>query len=260
MCLSLGAVWKGCPGTVGANATQPLPELELHHNFFSPGTVGTVKDSALYRYSRTSHWSHGFVLVTDGRLVATSSDDDDDDCNVSVPVMVLITRWSSDSRSWSDLNNVRRRISPVQFNSIKKQTNLNHLTLRCKCYRRECASVSGGAWPGRVGAIRVIWSLSHDRQWGPSPGRHSDAAPKLTESVVMRTKKSRSSCAVRYLSEGLRLKGRLEYGVTCLSIMMMMMKWCLMSSDVSWHIRDKLWPMPKHGSIFFYVHGNQKAR
>ena len=38
------------------------------------------------------------------------------------------------------------------------------------------------------------------------------------------------------------------------------MKWCLMSSDVSWHIRDKLWPMPKHGSIIFYVHGNQKAR
>ena len=24
---------------------------------------------------------------------------------------------------------------------------------------------------------------------------------------------------------------------------------CLMSSDVSWHIRDKLWPMPKHGSM-----------
>ena len=34
----------------------------------------------------------------------------------------------------------------------------------------------------------------------------------------------------------------------------------LMSSDVSWHIRDKLWPMPKHGSIILYVHGNQKAR
>ena len=29
----------------------------------------------------------------------------------------------------------------------------------------------------------------------------------------------------------------------------LMMSWCLMSSDVSWHIRDKLWPMPKHGSI-----------
>ena len=39
-----------------------------------------------------------------------------------------------------------------------------------------------------------------------------------------------------------------------------MMKWCLMSSDVSWHIRDKLWPMPKHGSIILYVHRNQKAR
>ena len=40
----------------------------------------------------------------------------------------------------------------------------------------------------------------------------------------------------------------------------LMMSWCLMSSDVSWHIRDKLWPMPKHGSIILYVHGNQKAR
>ena len=39
----------------------------------------------------------------------------------------------------------------------------------------------------------------------------------------------------------------------------MMMNWCLMSSDVSWHIRDKLWPMPKHGSIILYVHGNQKV-
>ena len=39
-----------------------------------------------------------------------------------------------------------------------------------------------------------------------------------------------------------------------------MMSWCLMSSDVSWHIRDKLWPMLKHGSVILYVHGNQKAR
>ena len=43
-------------------------------------------------------------------------------------------------------------------------------------------------------------------------------------------------------------------------VMMMMMSWCLMSSDVSWHVRDKLWPMPKHGSIILYVHRNQKAR
>ena len=34
-----------------------------------------------------------------------------------------------------------------------------------------------------------------------------------------------------------------------ISQLMMMMSWCLMSSDVIWHIRDKLWPMPKHGSI-----------
>ena len=39
-----------------------------------------------------------------------------------------------------------------------------------------------------------------------------------------------------------------------------MVKCCLTSSDVSWHIRDKLWPMPKHGSVNLYVHGNQKAR
>ena len=37
-------------------------------------------------------------------------------------------------------------------------------------------------------------------------------------------------------------------------------KCCLMSSDVGWHIRDKLWPVLKHGSINLYVHGNQKAR
>ena len=34
-----------------------------------------------------------------------------------------------------------------------------------------------------------------------------------------------------------------------LLLLLLMMKWCLMSSDVSWHIRDKLRPMPKHGSI-----------
>ena len=35
----------------------------------------------------------------------------------------------------------------------------------------------------------------------------------------------------------------------CATSIAMMMSWCLMSSDVIWHIRDKLWPMPKHGSI-----------
>ena len=33
------------------------------------------------------------------------------------------------------------------------------------------------------------------------------------------------------------------------SLLLLLLSWCLMSSDVIWHIRDKLWPMPKHGSI-----------
>ena len=37
-------------------------------------------------------------------------------------------------------------------------------------------------------------------------------------------------------------------------------RWCLMSSDVGWHIRDKLRPMQEHGSILLYVHGNREAR
>ena len=40
-----------------------------------------------------------------------------------------------------------------------------------------------------------------------------------------------------------------EHVTASTSIVVMMMSWCLMSSDVIWHIRDKLWPMPKHGSI-----------
>ena len=35
---------------------------------------------------------------------------------------------------------------------------------------------------------------------------------------------------------------------------------CLMSSDVDWHIRDKLRPKREHGSILLYVHGNHEAR
>ena len=33
-----------------------------------------------------------------------------------------------------------------------------------------------------------------------------------------------------------------------------------MSSDVGWHIRDKLRPMRQHGSVNLYVHGNRKAK
>ena len=54
--------------------------------------------------------------------------------------------------------------------------------------------------------------------------------------------------------------GKVKQDLAQIGICQMMMSWCLMSSDVIWHIRDKLWPMPKHGSINLYVHGNQKAR
>ena len=33
-----------------------------------------------------------------------------------------------------------------------------------------------------------------------------------------------------------------------------------MSSDVGWHIRDKLRPIREHSSIILYVHGSQKTR
>ena len=41
--------------------------------------------------------------------------------------------------------------------------------------------------------------------------------------------------------------GSVSYLRACLGARLM--SWCLLSSDVIWHIRDKLWPMPKHGSI-----------
>ena len=36
-------------------------------------------------------------------------------------------------------------------------------------------------------------------------------------------------------------------------------KCCLMSSDVGWHIRDKLRPIPEHGSVLLYDRGNHNA-
>ena len=42
---------------------------------------------------------------------------------------------------------------------------------------------------------------------------------------------------------------RLSHSSWTLDVKLLLLSWCLMSSDVIWHIRDKLWPMPKHGSI-----------
>ena len=37
--------------------------------------------------------------------------------------------------------------------------------------------------------------------------------------------------------------------INSVAMLLLLLSWCLMSSDVIWHIRDKLWPMPMHGSI-----------
>ena len=42
--------------------------------------------------------------------------------------------------------------------------------------------------------------------------------------------------------------------------MLLLLLCCLLSSDVGCHIRDKLRPVPKHGSVLLYVPGNHKAR
>ena len=51
---------------------------------------------------------------------------------------------------------------------------------------------------------------------------------------------------------------RLSHSSWTLRILLLLC--CLMSSDVGWHIGDKLRPMLKLGSILLYVHGNHKAR
>jgi len=43
-------------------------------------------------------------------------------------------------------------------------------------------------------------------------------------------------------------------------LLLLMMLQSFMSSEVGWHIRDKLRPTREHGSILLYVHGNRKAR
>ena len=41
----------------------------------------------------------------------------------------------------------------------------------------------------------------------------------------------------------------------CATLPLLLPLCCLMSSDVGWHIRDKLRPMHEHGSILLYDHG-----
>ena len=50
------------------------------------------------------------------------------------------------------------------------------------------------------------------------------------------------------------------YRCYCCIFFFLLLLCCLMSSDIGWHIRDKLRPMRAHGSILLCVHGNRKAR
>ena len=54
-----------------------------------------------------------------------------------------------------------------------------------------------------------------------------------------------------------------EFGVSPMPLLdsLLTVRLCCLMSRVSVdNIRDKLRPMPKHGSILLYVHGNQKDR
>ena len=104
-----------------------------------------------------------------------------------------------------------------------------------------------------------VWK-SRWPSWAPVPNKPTvslDVKQHSTNSTkfyVRRAVRASRPGHVRIICSGRRRCASGRFG------MMMMMKWCIMSSDVSWHIRDKLWPMPKHGSVYLYVHGNQKAR
>ena len=114
-------------------------------------------------------------------------------------------------------------------------------------------------WPNiiaHVASFHHIWLWSH-----PIPHRTSEHHHILhpsTHHILHNTTSTNAYCAPcrspRCTSFHLLLQG--HWGKEDAAVV----KWCLMSSDVSWHIRDKFRPMPKHGAINLYVHGNQKAR
>ena len=106
----------------------------------------------------------------------------------------------------------------------------HHVSIRAQDL---CESESRGGCPG----LHVLWSLW---TWSNIWRRLQVRAQALCES------ESRGGCpGLPVLNSPYGLCGReatFEEEERLLS-------WCLMSSDVIWHIRDKLWPMPKHGSI-----------
>ena len=135
----------------------------------------------------------------------------------------------------------------------------------CRCtehlYERTLTAVR--CLTGRCSAWMSDWPCRTEGCWTLA-GRPGGMPAETNSPNQTRTSRRQVHGALSSLPRGRLLLASVPWGVVCvarrLSLRKMMMSWCLMSSDVIWHIRDKLWPMPKHGSIILYVHGNQKAR
>ena len=109
------------------------------------------------------------------------------------------------------------------------------LLIACKPFPGLCACTRTGRCGASVMAIRSLYTNRADRR-----------------SQI----NSLDSWCATLVSKTLDVVHR--YALQVSNSMTMMRNWCFMSSDVSWHIRDKLWPMPKHGSVILYVHGNRR--
>ena len=160
---------------------------------------------------------------------------------------------------WIQLANKSTTVHPF---SLQQHTE-NGLTAPGKTTAKE-QKTAGSYWPVSVGITRGV-SSPDPLLWFPAISSNaadpSDRSSRLlgvwkinTNNYILRS----STVAVLHLFSD-NLMWLVHYKVW-LGMVMMMMKWCLMSSDVSWHIRDKLRPVPKHGLLILYIHGNQKAR
>ena len=127
----------------------------------------------------------------------------------------------------------------------------HHLKICCTLrapYRVQELCENRGGRPGLPVLMSLMVSVDVKQHWTMHT-HWSQFVPNMSTRHPRTLSSTSSSPVFRYLVT----RWRKDDGL-------MMMKWCLMSSDVRWHIRDKLCPMPKHGSVNLYVHGNQKAR
>ena len=134
-------------------------------------------------------------------------------------------------------------LSPC-FISLSQQSRNGNDCLRIQ---RLTSSSSNNSWDSKI-CLQLIspggkGGAEHDRNY-------SENNSKLNIVHCARTGTSFSSSFFSPEPHTTKGKGRcVLVSDRLLDCFTMMMSWCLMSSDVIWHIRDKLWPMPKHCSI-----------